>query len=79
MAEPILSCRRCASENQRRLSTEIAIHLPGLSTPHVFLFPAILVCLNCGFTEFVISERELPLLTERLAVIAKYAVLPARN
>jgi hypothetical protein len=59
-----VSCRVCASENQRRFPTEIAIHLPGLSTPHVFLFPLVVVCTDCGFTEFSISETELPRLAE---------------
>jgi len=59
-----VSCRVCASANQRRFPTEIAIHLPGLSTPHVFLFPLVVVCTDCGFTEFSISETELPRLAE---------------
>jgi hypothetical protein len=55
-----MSCRVCGSKNQSRFATEIAIHLPGPSTPHVFLFPRIVICLDCGFTEFSISETELP-------------------
>jgi hypothetical protein len=59
-----MSCKGCLSENQRRFPTEIAIHLPGLSTPHVFLFPKVVVCMDCGFTEFSISETELRRLAE---------------
>ncbi len=59
-----MSCRVCASANQSRFPTEIAIHLPGLSTPHVFLFPKIVVCMDCGFTEFSIPETELPRLAK---------------
>jgi len=55
-----MSCKKCASEKQSRFDTEIAIHLPGLTTPHVFLFPESLVCMDCGFTEFTIPETELP-------------------
>lgn len=40
------------------------MHLPGLSTPHVFLFPKVVVCLDCGFTEFSIPETELRQLAE---------------
>ena len=58
-----MSCRVCASENQSRFPTEIAIHLPGLSTPHVF-FSKLLVCIDCGFTEFSIPETELPRLAK---------------
>lgn len=59
-----MSCKSCKSENQSELATEIAIHLPGLSTPHVFIFPMIAVCLDCGFTEFSIPETELQLLAK---------------
>lgn len=58
--ESPMCCRLCNSEKQSKFATEIAIHLPGLSTPHAFLFPKILVCLDCGFTEFSIPETELP-------------------
>jgi len=54
-----MACRACASENQSDFPTEIAIHLPGLRTPHVFLFPQVVVCMGCGFTEFLIPETEL--------------------
>jgi len=57
--EKSVSCRVCASENQSRFLTEIAIHLPGLSTPHVFLSPQVVVCMDCGSTEFSIPETEL--------------------
>lgn len=40
------------------------MHLPGLSTPHVFLFPKVGGCLDCGFTEFSIPETELRQLAE---------------
>lgn len=53
-----MACRQCASENLTQLSSEIAVHLPKLGIPHVFLFPVLLVCLNCGFSEFVMSEAE---------------------
>jgi hypothetical protein len=59
-----MTCRVCISENQSRLATEIAIHLPGLSTPHVFLFPKVVVCMVCGFTEFSVPETELRRLAE---------------
>ena len=46
---------------------EIAIHFPGLEGPHnaiVRVFPKLLVCLDCGFTEFAIPEAELRQLVE---------------
>ena len=60
-----MSCSVCTSENQARFPTEIAIHLPGLDTPHVFLSPLVLVCTDCGFTEFSIPETELPRLAKK--------------
>lgn len=54
-----MSCKSCKSKNQSEFATEIAIHLPGLNTPHVFIFPMVVVCLDCGFTEFSIPETEL--------------------
>jgi hypothetical protein len=47
----------------RNFPTEIAIHLKDIGRPHVFVFPKILVCLKCGFTELVIEEDKLRLLT----------------
>ncbi len=62
-----MSCKSCHSENQRDLSGEVAIHFPGLKgldKPIVWVFPKLFVCLNCGFTEFVVSETELRQLVE---------------
>jgi hypothetical protein len=40
----------------------MAIHFPGLKNinkPQVFIFPQILVCLDCGNAEFAVPEPEL--------------------
>jgi hypothetical protein len=58
-----MPCKSCSSSNLRNFSTEIAIHLKDIGRPHVFVFPEILVCLKCGFTELVIDEEKLRLLT----------------
>jgi len=60
-----MSCRLCTSDKQKTFSTEIAIHLPGLITPHVFLNPKVVVCIHCGFAEFSIPETELPRLAKK--------------
>ncbi len=60
-------CRSCHSANQSTLNGEIAIHFPGLEgldKPIVWVFPKLLVCLNCGFTEFAIPEAELHVLRD---------------
>jgi hypothetical protein len=38
------------------------IHFPGLEgldNPPVWIFPEIIVCLQCGFAEFSVPENEL--------------------
>jgi hypothetical protein len=58
-------CKRCASNHQSAFNGEIAIHFPGLKgldKPIVWVFPKLAVCLECGFTQFSIPERELSVL-----------------
>ena len=60
-------CRSCQSSNQSTFNGEIAIHVPGLEgldKPIVWVFPKLLICLSCGFTEFAIPGAELRELTE---------------
>lgn len=60
-----MSCKSCESRNQREFNGETAIHflgLKGLEKPIVWVFPSPLVCLDCGFTEFAVPERELRVL-----------------
>jgi hypothetical protein len=57
-----VACRSCASENQTELGAEINIHFSrpkNLDIPAVLVFPTLLVCLDCGFTEFTLEETEL--------------------
>lgn len=61
-------CERCKSTNVRRLRAEICIHFLGLAnldTPGVFVFPELIVCLNCGESEFLVSEEDLRLIRQR--------------
>src|ERR1700756_3571482 len=56
-----MSCRACRSVNQSEFPAELNIHFPGpenFETPTVWVFPRLLVCLNCGFTEFVIRAAD---------------------
>jgi hypothetical protein len=55
-------CRSCGSNNQAEFGSEINIHFPhlkDLDSPALLVFPRIVVCLDCGFTEFTIPEAEL--------------------
>jgi hypothetical protein len=57
-----MSCKSCHAEKQHVFNGEVAIHFPGLKgldKPIVWVFPKVVVCLNCGFTEFVVPESEL--------------------
>jgi hypothetical protein len=65
----VLKC--LAGRVNRRISgistREIGIHFPGLdglSKPRVLVYPKLMVCLGCGFTEFAIPETELRRLVE---------------
>jgi hypothetical protein len=62
-----MSCMYCASTNQAEFPAETNIHFPGLRNagkPGVFVFPRILVCLDCGFSSFVTPSSELEQLAE---------------
>ena len=59
-----MSCKSCSSNSLRTFGTEIAVHLKEIDRTHVFVFPEILVCLKCGFTELVIEENKLKALAE---------------
>jgi hypothetical protein len=55
------------SHNQCQLGGEMAIHYPGLKgldKPAVMVFQTLLVCLDCGFTEFTFPENELRILDQ---------------
>ena len=62
-------CKSCGSANPQQFRTEIAIHPHDLNQPPVFVFPKILVCMNCGklelAEEFVVPKGELQLLAQR--------------
>ena len=57
-----MPCKSCKSLNQSKFTAEIAIHFPELKNIHkpiVWIFPKIVVCLDCGTAEFVVPEAEL--------------------
>ena len=63
----VMSCLSCTSGNQAEFTAEINIHFPGLKNldkPSVFVFPKLLVCLDCGGSRFTIPETELARLQE---------------
>jgi hypothetical protein len=55
-------CRSCGSSNQMKFGAEVNIHFPGpmtLDEPGFLVFPELVVCSNCGSTQFALPEREL--------------------
>jgi hypothetical protein len=63
-----MPCNSCGSINQEKYLAEIDIHFPGLRNAGkspVFVFPELLVCLDCGKTEFMVPKAELDILTNR--------------
>jgi hypothetical protein len=63
-----MACQMCHSADTREYTSEINIHFPGrrgLNIPTVWVFPRLLVCLNCGFTQFTIPDAELKTLADR--------------
>jgi hypothetical protein len=60
-----MPCMLCASGKDAESNSEISIHFPGLKNldkPTVLVFPKVLVCLDCGFSWFTVTETELALL-----------------
>ena len=57
-----MACKQCSSGNQGKFNVEMNIHFPGyegLQKPTVWVFPEVVVCLDCGFAEFTVAEIEL--------------------
>jgi hypothetical protein len=60
-------CQSCGSEKMSKFDAEVGIHFPGLKNidkPTIFVFPKILICLNCGMAQFAVPEAQLRLLVE---------------
>jgi hypothetical protein len=56
----------CGTLRQNKFIGEMGIRSPGLEgidKPIVWVFPSLVVCLNCGFAEFIVPEAELRILT----------------
>ena len=68
-----MCCRSCASERVAEFATEMVIHLSGMENmgmPGVMVFPKVLVCLDCGFSEFTVPESDLASLAGRTEINA---------
>lgn len=57
-----MNCSKCTSRALAEFSAETMVHCSGIENkdfPGLLLFPELLVCLECGSTQFVIPESEL--------------------
>ena len=57
-----MACPSCASSNQTEFPAEVNIRFPGLGNtdkPGVFVFPRLLICLDCGSSSFMTRPPEL--------------------
>jgi hypothetical protein len=56
-----MRCRNCSAlPDAKTFNGEVAIHFPGLdglNRPVVWTFPKMLVCLQCGFVEFILPDE----------------------
>ena len=62
-----MACKSCQSRNQKVFESEMNIHFPelhNLNRGPVLAFPNLVICLDCGFAEFRIEDRELRELVE---------------
>jgi len=74
MPAEVLGCKSCHSENLAKFNAEVAIHFPGLKNinkPPLFVFPELMVCLDCGVAQFSIPIAELRVLAKRDAAGAR--------
>ena len=62
-----MHCPACLSSNQEEFPSEINIHFPGRTNwiqPTVWVFPKVLVCLDCGASLFTTPKEELTRLAQ---------------
>jgi hypothetical protein len=60
-----MACALCASNSQGKFTAEMNIHSTGfknLDKPSAWVFPELLICLECGFLQFAVPPAELALL-----------------
>ncbi len=62
-----MACKECGTDNQKGFSAEIAFVFNGLGaleTAPIYTVAKPVVCLECGFTEFVVPKHTLQVLKD---------------
>ena len=57
-----MGCSSCASANLTKFTSETMIHPTGFknaANPGILVFPKLLVCFECGVSQFTLSEADL--------------------
>jgi hypothetical protein len=75
-----MHCALCQSANLAEFNTEMMIHFSGqknIDHPGILAFPKVLICLNCGSSQFAVLENDLTLLANRIATSDANASLTA--
>lgn len=70
-------CKSCKSPNLTELEAEMNIHfaaLRSLDQPSIFAFPKLVVCLDCGLTESIMSDEELRQLREFASKVVRISL-----
>jgi hypothetical protein len=78
----IMACRSCGSKVPTEFAAEMSVHVLGLENVDkstVLIFPRLLVCMNCGFTELTMAENELRLLGKVLLVMLRLPDSPIKH
>jgi hypothetical protein len=68
-----MACKVCASDNQQKFPGEMNVGFPGInrvSLPSIYVSTALLVCLDCGYTEIVIPAIQLERLKEGIDTVS---------
>ena len=58
----VMSCLSCRSSKQAEFPAELLVHFEGrenLDKPGVWVFPRLLVCLDCGFLQSTVPAPQL--------------------
>jgi hypothetical protein len=80
--EALMSCQICGSGNEAELTAEMLVHFPALKSldkPAVWLFPKLMVCLDCGCSRFTVPERELASIAHTLEISSPTSESSARD
>jgi hypothetical protein len=55
-----MKCASCGSDDQAEFPAEMSIHLRrSPRQPGTLVFQTVLICMDCGFSQFIVPDAEL--------------------